>query len=119
MEIKWIGPLHHEQAKLLNAVHKKQGIDIFVASFSTLQNKDCEISTYCVWAYGVDSLLPVTQKVAFMKGEGIPAVFADWSRVIETFGDLMEPTVDYPRRYRVREFPDETTIDAIGSTELS
>jgi len=32
---------------------------------------------------------------------------------------LMVPTDDYPQRYRVREFRDETTIDAIGSTELS
>jgi hypothetical protein len=50
--------------------------------------------------------------------ERIPAIFADWSRVIETFGDLMEETDDYPRRYRVREFPDEAKIDAIGLTEL-
>jgi len=118
MEINWIGPFYHEQAKLLNAVHEKQGIDILVASFSALQNKDGELLTYCVWANGVDSLLPVSQKVAFMKGEGIAAVFADWSRVIETFGDLMELTEDYPRRYRVREFPDETKIDVIGSTEV-
>jgi hypothetical protein len=119
MEINWIGPLYHEQAKLLNAVHEKQGIDIFVASFSALQNKEGELLTYCVWASGVDSLLPVTQKVAFMRGEGIPAVFTDWSSVIESLGDLIEPTEDYPRRYRVREFPDEMAIDAIGSTELS
>lgn len=100
-------------------VHQKQGIDIFVASFSALQNKDGELLTFCVWAAGVDSLLPVTQKVVFMKGEGIPAVFADWPRVMETFGNLMEPIEDYPRRYRVRVFPDEKKIDGIGSTELS
>jgi hypothetical protein len=37
---------------------------------------------------------------------------------MENFGDLMELTDDYPRRYRVREFPDEALIDAIGSAEL-
>jgi len=63
-------------------------------------------------------LLPVTQRVVFVKDEGIPAVFAECPRVMETFSDLMEPTEDYPRRYRVREFPDETKIDVIGSTEL-
>jgi hypothetical protein len=63
-------------------------------------------------------LLPVTPKVAFIKGQGLPPVFADRSRVIETFSDLMEQTDDYPRRYRVREFPDEKIIDAIGLTEL-
>jgi hypothetical protein len=56
--------------------------------------------------------------VAFIKGEGLPPAFAGWSRVVEMFGDLMEETDDYPRRYRLREFPDEKAIDAIGSTEM-
>ncbi len=58
-------------------------------------------------------------KRRFLKGNCFDPVFADWSRVIKTFGHLMEPTEDYPRRYRVREFPDAKTIDVIGSTELS
>jgi hypothetical protein len=53
-----------------------------------------------------------------MKRVGVEPVFADWSRVIENFSNLMELTDDYPRRYRIREFPDEKTIDEIGSTEL-
>ncbi len=119
MEIKWIGPLYHEQAKLLNAVHEKQGIDIFVASYSAIEKKEGELLTFSEWPKGVDTLLPVTQTVVFLKGNCFDPVFADWSRVIETVGDLMEQTEDYPRRYRVREFPDETAIDAIGSTELA
>ena len=61
---------------------------------------------------------PVTQKIAFMKATGIPAVFADRSRAIESFSDLIEPTEDYPRRYRAGEFPpDESLIDSIGWIE--
>jgi hypothetical protein len=119
MEIKWLGPLYHEQKELLDAVHDKQGIDIFVASYSAIKKQDGDLLTFCAWSQGADSLLPVTQKVAFMKGEGKKPLFADWSRVVETFGDLMEETDDYPRRYRVREFPDEKMIDAIGSSKLS
>ena len=96
----------------------KRGIDVSVASYSALKKKDGDLLSYCVWGNGADSLLPVTQKVVFMKGENIRPVFADWSRVLETFGDLMAPTGDYPRRYRVREFPDEKAIDTIGSTQL-
>jgi hypothetical protein len=118
-EIKWLGPLYHEQKELLDAVHSKQGIDIFVASYSAIKQQDGELLTFCAWSQGADSLLPVTHKVAFIKGEGKAPLFADWSRVIETFGSLMEQTGDYPPRYRAREFPDETAIDAIGSTELS
>ena len=53
-----------------------------------------------------------------MKGEGLPRHLADWSRLIENFGDVMEQTNDYARRYRVREFPAEKPIDAIGPTEV-
>jgi hypothetical protein len=119
MKIKWLCPLYHEQKELLVAVHKNLGIDIFVASYSAIKKQDGDRLTFCAWSKGADSLLPVAQRIAFIKGEGIPPVFADWQRVMETFGDLMEPTDEYPRRYRVREFPDESTIDAIGSTELS
>jgi hypothetical protein len=118
MEIKWLGPLYHEQKKTLEAIHEKQGIEIFVASYSAIEKKDGELLTFSEWPKGVDTLLPVTQTVVFLKGSCFAPVFADWSRVIEAFGDLMELTDEYPRRYRVREFPDEKVIDAIGSTEL-
>jgi hypothetical protein len=119
MEIKRLCGLYADQAKLLNAVHDKQRIDISAASYSGLKKKDGDLLSYCVWGKGADSLLPVTQKVAFMKGENIPPVFADWSRVIENFGEMMEQIDDYPGRYRVRAFPDEKRIDEIGSAELS
>jgi hypothetical protein len=61
----------------------------------------------------------VTDKVAFMQ-EGLerPVVLGDWGRVMEVVGDLMEPTEDYPRRYRVREFPDAAALEAIGLGEM-
>jgi hypothetical protein len=31
----------------------------------------------------------------------------------------MELTEHYPRRYRVRTFPDKATLDAIGLAEIS
>jgi hypothetical protein len=115
MEIEWLGPLYSEQEQLLNAVHEKQGIDIFVASFSAIRNPDGERLSYCVWGEGVDTLLPLTQKVAIVhSGQEDLAVFGDWSRVVEVVGALMEPTEHYPRRYRVREFPDATARAAIG-----
>jgi hypothetical protein len=35
---------------------------------------------------------------------------------IRAFGKPMEPTDGYPRRYRVREFPDEAATDARNAT---
>jgi hypothetical protein len=70
-----------------------------------------------VWANGL-ILFASHREGRAHKRKGIPPIFSDWSRVIETFGDMMEQTDDYPRRYRVREFPVEKVIDGMGSTEL-
>jgi uncharacterized protein YtpQ (UPF0354 family) len=119
LELKWIGPLYEEQKKLLDAVHERQGIDIFVASFSAVQKNNDVLVSYCVWREGVDTFLPVTHKVALMQeGRENMGVFADWTRVMEVAGELMELTDHYPRRYRVREFPDKAIQDAIGLGEL-
>jgi hypothetical protein len=96
---------------LLDAAHQRQGIDIFVASFSAVQKKDGAVVSYCVWGHGVDSLLPVTDKVAFMQhGWERPVALGDWARAMEVVGELMEQTADYPRRYRVREFPGRAAL---------
>src|SRR5205823_5753097 len=66
-------------------------------------------------ARGGDSLLPVTDKVAFMpEGRERPVALGEWAHVMEVAGELMEETDDYPRRYRVRAFPDATALEAIG-----
>jgi hypothetical protein len=84
-----------------------------------VQKKDGDVVSYCVWGEGVDSLLPVTEKVAFMQhGRERPVALGDWARVMEVAGDLMEPTEDDPRRYRVQEFPDQAALQAIGVGEM-
>jgi hypothetical protein len=114
----WLGVRYAEQKKLLHDVHRRKEIDVFVASYSVVQ-KDGELVSYCVWGAGVDSLLPVTQKVAFMrKGRERLVALGHWARVVEVAGGLMEPTEHYPPRYRVREIPDETALEAIGLGEM-
>jgi hypothetical protein len=81
-----------------------------VASYSALQNKDDgRVHSYCVWSEDVDSLLPETDQVFFVKqGDGDKPEMvsgADWDKVREVVGDLMEPQETYPERYLVREFP--------------
>ncbi len=120
IELRWIGPEYAEQKQLLDALHARVGEEVFVSSFSAVEKKgEGELVSYCVWGEGVDSLLPVTQKVVFMRqgGEG-PAALADWRRVVEVAGPLMEPTDHYPARFRVRQFPDESMLTAIGLGQL-
>lgn len=119
MSVQWLGTLYSEQKRLLDAHHQREGIDLFVASFSGLVAKDGQVTTYCVWGQEVDSLLPVTDKVVIMKhGREGPAALADWDRVAEVAGDLMEPTDHYPTRYRVRDIPEDAMLVAIGIGEM-
>jgi hypothetical protein len=39
----------------------------------------------------------------------------EWRRVMDTAGDLLEPLDMYPFRYRVREFPSEEQLAAMGN----
>jgi len=68
----------------------------------------------------VDALLPRTALIGFQsvcQGEGEIRVgfqaAAEWERVQEVVGDLMEPSGLYPERYRVRSFSNPDQIEAI------
>jgi hypothetical protein len=88
---------------------------LFVASLSAVQKKSGDLVSYCVWGRGVDSLLPVAHKVILISKPGEdPAAIVDWDRVREVVGALMEQTDDYPPRFRVREFPSDGALAAIG-----
>ena len=97
MATQWIGSLYAEQKRLLESLHRREGIDLFVASFSGIEKEDGEIVSYCVWGEGVDALLPVTDKIVFMKhGHEGAVARGDWSRVVAVAGELMEPTDALP-----------------------
>ena len=119
LELKTLGPLYAEQKQLLEAIHERDGTEVFVASFSVVEKPGEELVSYCVWGEGVEVLLPVTQKVVFVReGGGGPVALGSWERVREVVGDLLEPTELYPARFRVREFPDEAALAEIGTEVL-
>jgi hypothetical protein len=119
MATAWLGSLYSEQKQLLDAFHQRQGVDVFVASYSAVEKTDGDVVSYCVWGEGLDALLPVTRKVAFMKyGHEGPVALGEWHRVVEAAGDLMEPTDHYPTRFRVRCLPDDTVLATIGKAEM-
>jgi hypothetical protein len=120
LELMFVAPLYGRQKYLLDAVHEKHGIDIYVGELSVLRKNDgSERISYCTWPEGVDSLLPAAQYVGFVEdGNVASGTFGEWDRVMEFAGHLLEATDDYPRRYRAREFPNDTILDAIGLHKL-
>jgi hypothetical protein len=99
----------------LERLHQKTGEDIFVASFSAMEDKESgQIATFCAWTKNVLSFLPRTNRVAFM-ADGQQPVMAPWERVVEVAGDLMKPVGMYPERFRVEEFPTAEQLAAMGN----
>lgn len=107
----WIedrGGDYTQQADILNQLHEQAGEDIFVASFSALQDRaDGEVVSYSVWTKDVLTLLPRTEKVAFVATLEGETILVDWERAVEVVGELMEPTDMYPERWRVADFPNQ------------
>ena len=107
-----------EQQELLNKLHEQRETDIHAATFMVQEERGTgALWSFGIWSEDVDTLLPRTESVVFARGhERNPEVLgvAQWERVAEIAGDLMEPTDYYPERWRVRQFPTQEQLDALA-----
>jgi hypothetical protein len=124
LKVRTVGMEYNDQKELLDKIHESTGEDVFVASFSAVQQKDSgRVTSYGVWAEGVPTLLPETDDLVLMRGNPQTddihvAASGSWQRVREIAGDLLQPLGIYPERYRVTEFPTEQQLAAIGKQEF-
>ncbi len=108
-----------DQKRLIDKIHERDGTDIFVATFTGLQNKDTgHTYSYCTWTKGVEALLPRADVVFFGdldRPEGSQTVgrFA-WDVVWHHCHELMEPTEHVLPRFRVRSFPAPAQLEAMA-----
>lgn len=115
LESSFLGDLYAEQKALLEAIHEKEGIDIFVASFSGIRTETGRVITYCVWTDGIESLLPKTDLIMV----GSESAAYEWDRVVDVAGHLLEPMEDlYPVRYRVSQVPTDEELRTIGAADI-
>lgn len=101
-----------QQQELLNAIHERENVDIYVASHKILERKDGFAYSVCVWTKGVDSSLPRAENIAFMVDpEGGDHFVVSWEAAASIVGNLLEEETEFvPVRYRVREFPNAAQI---------
>ena len=114
----WLGPEYTQQKQLLDAIHEREGVDLFVASLSGLQRDGGERITYCVWGQGITALLPEAEKVVFIADDQAVVALADWDHVRAVVDHRMHPTEHYPARWRVDSFPDPAEVLALGKAEM-
>ncbi|THC46101.1 hypothetical protein [Massilia sp. Mn16-1_5] len=104
-----------EQKQLLEQVHEKQGVDVFVATYMLYKGEDQGVFSVATWTEDVDALLPRADKLAFVEmndaGETRSAGVLEWERVEAAAGHLMQLDPElYPPRYRVKQFPDLASL---------
>ena len=115
---RYLAEDYADQKTLLDDLHDKHDIDLFVASFMLVQDNHArEEFSLCTWSEGVDALLPKSDRIALVRfneqGEAQRAGMYDWDAVSAVAGHLMTPEPDtYPIRYRVSQFPDLTLLKA-------
>lgn len=65
------------------------------------------------------SYFPKTERVIFFRPDdakktGDIVAYAEWDRMRDILGDMLEATEDYPDRYRVRGFPTPAQLASLG-----
>jgi len=120
---QYMASAYNEQKSRLEAIHERDGADLYVATYSAMQNSDSgRVQSYSTWARDVDSLLPVTDLVGLFDSD-LPKDeqtlgFVRWAQVMSVVGATLEPCADmYPLRYRVREFPSKERLAQIEIVE--
>lgn len=118
--IGYLAQAYHEQQERLFLDTDSQGEMPFVANVMALNLEDGP-ATLATWTRGVDTLLPEVDLISFMDlAESDDAdtrmVVVPWEAVLATCPDLLAPTPHYPRRWRVREFPDAKSMKTLQAS---
>lgn len=123
-ELRWqsAGRDYESQKQLFDARFARQGRDVFVASFTGLQDESSgRVQSFCVWSMGVPSLLPRTDLVFFAEpgadGKSALAARGTWEDVMHVVGHLLQQEVEmYPVRWLTAGFPTDEQLQRISAS---
>ena len=114
LRLQSFGQDYAQQKDMLDKLHAKNGEDVFVANFSAIKRPDGKVFSYATWTETTNSLLPKTDTLVLGRMGSEPQM-VEWEEVVGIVGDLMEEVDIYPPRFRVREFPTEAQLKAMGN----
>ena len=113
MRLKWFASEYAEQKQLIDEIHEKESVDLFMATYNVAEKSDGTIFSYCVWGKDVESLLPEADYFAVMESPEGPSTLVPFTIVMEKFGNLFIETDYYPKRFHVRDFPTSEEFAAL------
>jgi hypothetical protein len=105
----FMATIYTEQKELLQKLHEKLQLAVFVASPMLVESRATQRSSSVVaWGKGVDALLPKVDWIGFMDvPRGGQTRYIAWDAAYAVIGSLMEPAGRYPERYHVQTYPGE------------
>jgi hypothetical protein len=114
--------IYGAQRDALNKLHESTKTDRFVASYKLTapQSNPTVASSWCTWTEGVDALLPVTDRVIFVRDPtGTKQLLqVPWADVERVVGHYFQATPEDPPRVRVNQFPTPAEWDELGRHKL-
>ena len=113
LQLQTLGQDYATQKDLLEKLSEKNGEDVFVPTFSVIKTPDGRLLSYATWTTTTNTLLPKTDTLVLGRLGGKPRI-VEWQEAVGVVGDMMEPVDIYPPRYRVRGFPSENKLAAMG-----
>ncbi len=111
-----------QQKDLLEGQLKRQGRDIFVATYMAYQKESGAFSV-ATWTQGVEAWLPKTHFIMFVKPgakDKHDVVTVTWDTAFACLQALMEVVPDVlPVRFQVRDFPDAATLEVLRGQQAT
>lgn len=112
---------YSDQKSLLEEKNKIERRDIFVATFTLLQQKDSErYTSISTWADKVVSLLPKTDLIAIeTQSKKEQFLLVPWEKVAEIVGERLRVQDIYPQRFLVESSPDAAELNKLKEFKIN
>jgi hypothetical protein len=109
-----------QQKSLLEAIFEKQKKDIFSATMRAFDEGDAkELKSLSQWTKNVTTLLPRTDRLAFLDLDTKEMVIAHWVDADRIVGERMKPQGLHPERYMVTGYPTDDQLAELRKCAIS
>jgi hypothetical protein len=109
---------YEAQREALDELHASTGRDVYTAAFGIIKRNE-HLESYCTWTKGVETMLPVTDCVAFVRElEGEDFLMVPWHDALEICASHLQATAEQPTRWLVASFPDDAEWRALSERAL-
>lgn len=102
---------YDDQKTLLEKIHEKEGVDVFVASYQVVEDTGTgRITASAQWSRDVPTLLPRCDQLWLFCDSRQEVLDIEWDDALSYIPGLATPIDDLePPRFLLTDFPDDTT----------